>query len=186
MHGLQCVAGDVCNAYLPSYTIEKLYIVVGKEFGPYLEGKRLIVRKSAYGSRSAAARFHECLSAKLRRIHSHPSNAMFPLPNAYFRSINSQRIATFPTNLYPLVYVHPLPHHNQQNPLRLFYSSVAMPICLWHSLVMICYECLRIWLWDYCDDLTDYLVPGRNTHISHPTCLLLYTASYSDFLICLI
>ena len=82
MHGLQCVAGDVGNAYLTSFTTEKLYIVAGKEFGPAFEGKRLIVRKSVYGSRSAAARFHESLSAKLRRIHFRPSKAD---PDLWFR-----------------------------------------------------------------------------------------------------
>ena len=82
IYDLQCVAGDVGNAYLTSYTTEKLYIVAGKEFGPDLEGKRLIVRKSVYGSRSAAARFHESLSAKLRRIHFRPSKAD---PDLWFR-----------------------------------------------------------------------------------------------------
>ena len=68
MNDLKCVAGDVGNAFLTSYTTEKLYIIAGSEFGPELEGKRLIIEKSIYGTKSAAARFHESLSAKLRRI----------------------------------------------------------------------------------------------------------------------
>jgi hypothetical protein len=83
MHGLECVAGDVGNAYLTSYTTEKLYIIAGKEFGPELEGKRLKVVKSVYGTKSAAARFHESLSAKLRHINFRPSRAD---PDLWFRA----------------------------------------------------------------------------------------------------
>ena len=39
MHKLKCVAGDVGNAFLTSYTTEKLFIIAGPEFGPALEGK---------------------------------------------------------------------------------------------------------------------------------------------------
>ena len=39
MHKLKCVAGDVGNAFLMSYTTEKLFIIAGPEFGPDLEGK---------------------------------------------------------------------------------------------------------------------------------------------------
>ena len=75
MNDLKCVAGDVGNAFLTSYTTEKLYIIAGSKFGPELEGKRLIIEKSIYGTKSAAARFHESLSAKLRRIKFRPSRA---------------------------------------------------------------------------------------------------------------
>ena len=75
MHKLKCVAGDVGNAFLTSYTTEKLFIIAGPEFGPDLEGKRMILVRSVYGTRSAAARFHESLSAKLRRINFRPSRA---------------------------------------------------------------------------------------------------------------
>ena len=75
MHGLKCVAGDVGNAFLTSFTTEKLYIIAGPEFGPEFEGKRMIIEKSVYGTRTGAARFHESLSARLRRIHFRPSRA---------------------------------------------------------------------------------------------------------------
>jgi hypothetical protein len=75
MHDLKCVAGDVGNAFLTSFTTEKLYIIAGPEFGPEFEGKRLLLEKSVYGTRTGAARFHESLSAKLRRIHFRPSRA---------------------------------------------------------------------------------------------------------------
>jgi hypothetical protein len=75
LHDLKCVAGDVGNAFLTSFTTEKLYIIAGPEFGPELAGKRLILSKSVYGTKTGAARFHESLSAKLRRIHFRPSRA---------------------------------------------------------------------------------------------------------------
>jgi hypothetical protein len=75
MNNLKCVAGDVGNAFLTSFTTEKLFIIAGPEFGPELEGKRLILSKSVYGTKTGAARFHESLSAKLRRIHFRPSRA---------------------------------------------------------------------------------------------------------------
>jgi len=75
MHDLKCVAGDVGNAFLTSFTTEKLYVIAGPEFGPELAGKRLILSKSVYGTKTGAARFHESLSAKLRRIHFRPSRA---------------------------------------------------------------------------------------------------------------
>ena len=46
LHGLECVAGDVGNAFLTSYTNEKLYIIAGPEFGKALEGKRLLLIKN--------------------------------------------------------------------------------------------------------------------------------------------
>ena len=75
MNDLRCVAGDVGNAFLTSFTTEKLFIIAGPEFGPDIEGKRLLIEKSSYGTRSAAACFHESLSNKLRKIHFRPSRA---------------------------------------------------------------------------------------------------------------
>jgi hypothetical protein len=42
MHDLKCLAGDVGNAFLMSFTTQKLYIIAGLEFGPEFAGKRLI------------------------------------------------------------------------------------------------------------------------------------------------
>ena len=63
------------NAFLISFTIEKLFIIAGSEFGADIEGKRLLIEKSIYGTLSTAARFHESLSNKLRKIHFRPSRA---------------------------------------------------------------------------------------------------------------
>jgi Reverse transcriptase (RNA-dependent DNA polymerase) len=75
MNGLQICAADVGNAFLYGVTKEKVYIIAGKEFGPALAGKRLIIAGSLYGLKSSAARFHENLSANLRQLGYLPSKA---------------------------------------------------------------------------------------------------------------
>ena len=84
MNDHKCVAGDVGNDFLTSYTTEKLYIIAGPEFGPEFEGKRLIVEKYIYGTKSAATCFHELLFAKLRRLKFRPSRAD---PNLWMRQL---------------------------------------------------------------------------------------------------
>jgi hypothetical protein len=56
--GLQCIAGDVGNAYLNAYTEEKVYVTCGPEFGPELEGRIAIVRKGLYGLKTSGNRWH--------------------------------------------------------------------------------------------------------------------------------
>lgn len=56
--GLQCIAGDVGNAYLNAYTEEKVYVICGPEFGPELEGRIAIVRKGLYGLKTSGNRWH--------------------------------------------------------------------------------------------------------------------------------
>jgi len=63
---LQVMAADIGNAYLHVKTREKLYTVLGEEFGT-LGGKVLIFDKGLYGLRSSGARFHEHLSDILRK-----------------------------------------------------------------------------------------------------------------------
>ena len=48
LNGCEFWASDIGNAYLESYTTEKIYIVAGPEFGE-LEGHTLIVVKALYG-----------------------------------------------------------------------------------------------------------------------------------------
>lgn len=55
---LQCLAGDIGNAYLNAETEEKVYVVCGKEFGPELEGRLAIVRKGLYGLKTSGNRWH--------------------------------------------------------------------------------------------------------------------------------
>ncbi len=68
-------AGDIGNAYLNGQTREKLYIIAGPEFGPELEGKRLIIDKALYGLKSSSARFHEHRSQTLKKMGYSPSKA---------------------------------------------------------------------------------------------------------------
>src|SRR6056300_1019807 len=75
MNGLKVCAGDVGNAFLYGKTRGKLYIIAGPEFGSTLASKRLIIDKSLYGLKSSAARCHEHLSAKLRKIGYKPSKS---------------------------------------------------------------------------------------------------------------
>ena len=92
LNGLQVCAGDIGNAYLNARTREKVFIIAGPEFGPDLEGERLLVDKSLYGLKTSAARFHEHLSTKLRTLGYKPSKADADLwfrqdPNGHYEYI---------------------------------------------------------------------------------------------------
>ena len=52
LNGLEIIQGDIGNAYLESYTQEKVYFIAGHEFGP-LAGHTLIIDKALYGLRSS-------------------------------------------------------------------------------------------------------------------------------------
>ncbi len=75
LNGLQVCAGDVGNAFLYGKTNENVFIIAGPEFGPEVEGKRLIIDKSLYGLKSSAARFHEHLSVTLKKMGYRPTKA---------------------------------------------------------------------------------------------------------------
>ena len=79
LNGLLICAGDIGNAFLYGKTREKVYIIAGPEFGPDLQGKRMIIEKSLYGLKSSAARFHEHLSVTLRSLGYKASKADFDL-----------------------------------------------------------------------------------------------------------
>ena len=59
LNGLKLLTGDISNAYLQSYTKEKVAFIAGKEFGPKLTGHTMIVDKALYGLRSSGLRYHE-------------------------------------------------------------------------------------------------------------------------------
>ncbi|MEM7375743.1 MAG: reverse transcriptase domain-containing protein, partial [Bacteroidota bacterium] len=75
INDLHVCAGDIGNAFLNAHTNEKLFIVAGPEFGPKLEGKRLIIDKSIYGLKSSGARFHELTSVVLADMGFKPTKA---------------------------------------------------------------------------------------------------------------
>ena len=98
MNGLELWAADVGNAFLHGINKEKLYIIAGPEFGPELVGKKLIIAKSLYGLKTAAARFHEHLSQKLRKMGFRPSKAE---PNLWYKDMGThyEYIATYVDDL---------------------------------------------------------------------------------------
>ena len=57
--------GDVGNAYLESYTQEKVYFIAGPEFGHHA-GNTFVIEKALYGLCSSGLRFHEHLSNVLQ------------------------------------------------------------------------------------------------------------------------
>ena len=73
LRGLDCAVGDVGNAFLEGRTHERCYIVARPEFGPDLQGKRLIIYKALYGLTTSAARYHEVMAAELRSMDFRPS-----------------------------------------------------------------------------------------------------------------
>lgn len=74
LNDLELWATDVGNAYLESYTKEKVYIIAGAEFGE-LEGHTLIIVKALYGLKSSGLRWHERFADVLRDIGFIPSRA---------------------------------------------------------------------------------------------------------------
>jgi len=65
LNDLDIWATDIGNAYLEAETQEKVFIIVGPEFGK-LEGHTLIIVKALYGLRTSGLRWHECLANCLR------------------------------------------------------------------------------------------------------------------------
>ena len=66
------IDGDVSTAYLFAYTKEKIYTTCGPEFGQY-QGKRAIIVKALYGTKSAANAWWQDLSNSLRSLSFTPS-----------------------------------------------------------------------------------------------------------------
>ena len=52
LNGLKLMQGDVGNAYLESYTQEKVYFIAGPEFGHHA-GTSFVIEKALYGLRSS-------------------------------------------------------------------------------------------------------------------------------------
>jgi len=74
LNGCELWATDIGNAYLESYTQEKVYIVAGPEFGER-EGRTLIITRALYGLRSSGLRWHERFADVLRDMGFFPSRA---------------------------------------------------------------------------------------------------------------
>jgi hypothetical protein len=87
LNDLTVCAGDVGNAFLNSRTKENVYFIAGKEFGPELEGKRLVAYKAIYGLKSSSARFHEHFSVSLHKLGFRPSRAD---PDLWIKTVNDR------------------------------------------------------------------------------------------------
>jgi hypothetical protein len=75
-NGLSVWGGDVGNAYLNGLTREKVYAVLGPEYGPELEGLVAIVVKAFYGLKTSCARWAEHLADTLRSLGWERSKAL--------------------------------------------------------------------------------------------------------------
>ena len=84
LNGLKLMQGDIGNAYLESYTQEKVYFTAGPEFR-HLAGHNYIIDKALYVLRSSGLRFHECLSTVLRQFGFHRSKVH---PDVWIRDLN--------------------------------------------------------------------------------------------------
>jgi Reverse transcriptase (RNA-dependent DNA polymerase) len=74
LNKLQIWSTDVGNAYLESYTKEKVHIIAGPEFAAMgLEGHILLIDRALYGLKSSGLRWYERLSDVLRGEGFFPS-----------------------------------------------------------------------------------------------------------------
>ena len=68
LNNLELWATDIGNAYLEEYTLEKVHIIAGPEFGER-EGHTMVISKALYGLRSSGLRWHEKLAIILRKLN---------------------------------------------------------------------------------------------------------------------
>ncbi len=61
LNGLEVLQADVEGAYLNAKSTEKLFTVSGPEFGEFA-GRRAIIRRALYGTKSAAASWRAAIS----------------------------------------------------------------------------------------------------------------------------
>jgi hypothetical protein len=67
LNSLEIWSTDVGNAYLESYTQEKVFIIAGPEFASFnLEGHILLIDRALYGLKSSGLRWWERLADVLR------------------------------------------------------------------------------------------------------------------------
>ena len=74
LNNLELWATDIGNAYLEAYTLEKVHIIAGPEFGER-EGHTMVISKALYGLRSSGLRWHEKLAIILKKLNFFPCKA---------------------------------------------------------------------------------------------------------------
>lgn len=68
LNGLDVLAGDIQNAYLNAPCDEKIWTILGDEFGPELSGKRALVVRALYGLKSAGASHRAHLASRMEHL----------------------------------------------------------------------------------------------------------------------
>ena len=84
LNGLELYQTDISNAYLESYTKEKVYVIGGPELHE-LEDHVLIIQKALYGLKSSGLRWHERFADVLRDMGFTASTAE---PDIWFRAMD--------------------------------------------------------------------------------------------------
>ncbi len=72
-HNLKVLSGDLGNAYSNMDTKEKKYVRCGPEYGPELEGRIAIIKKSLYGLKSSGAEWHSHFASTLYNLGFQPT-----------------------------------------------------------------------------------------------------------------
>ena len=84
LNGLELYQTDISNAYLESYTKEKVFVIGGPELHE-LEDHVLIIQKALYGLKSSGLRWHERFADVLRDMGYTASTAE---PDIWFRAMD--------------------------------------------------------------------------------------------------
>jgi hypothetical protein len=83
LNGLSIFLADIQNAYLTSPCEEKIYTILGPEFGPHRQGKKSLVVRALYGLKSAGAAFWNHLASCLGHLGYESSRGD---PDVWFRA----------------------------------------------------------------------------------------------------
>ena len=73
LNDLDIFSADIQNAYLTSPCQEKIWTVLGPEFGPQRSGKKALVVRALYSLKSAGAAFRNHLASCLAHLRYHSS-----------------------------------------------------------------------------------------------------------------
>ena len=68
LNDLNILSADIQNAYLSAPVKEKLYTIAGKEFGPMMAGRPVLIVRALYGLRSSGKSFRDHLAMHLREM----------------------------------------------------------------------------------------------------------------------
>ena len=82
LNDLDVFSADIQNAYLTSPCEEKIWTILGAEFGPHRQGKKALVVRALYGLKSAGAAFRNHLASCLGHLGFSSSRGD---PDVWFR-----------------------------------------------------------------------------------------------------